>query len=367
MGDSTKVSLGLVRTHPKMVKIIGVALTLGGTYVSASTVTAGFCTGLEPGNYAHDTEDCLTGYYYTCSITSPDDPLLEQCTTDATGAQMAWNDCLKYCDFASNVDCSTSCDATTTTAVSTTTDIVTMAGMDSSSLTCDSDGIFAYNDYCADGYFYQCSNGAAYIKKCTDGLIYDSASGVCNHAEAVADCTSDDSGSGSMPTGYDADFCSDKSDGDHVFQESCGLGYYYSCVATYTFLMTCSSDLIFDSNSGTCNYAADVSDCTVENNSGVTVSPTSDIVSCEFDETNADFGKCVTTNWCDGKVSGIYLPDDTADCEAGMYYMCNWGTYAKMSCNAGQRWYVPSATAEDDLSWATQWYGYCADESLVQC
>jgi len=318
--------------------------------------TAGFCDDKLAGNYQHDTEALDSGFYYTCATDESSDPLEFQCPMNATGFQMVYNpnngnaDCSivspgGYCDHSDNVDFSAGngldaaidCpiessgdDATTvaaTTAGATTNVVVTTADPTTVAVT-------------------------------TPG-------GTTAGATTAAPAT--------MPAGYSAVHCASMASGNHVFEESCAAGYYYQCSNGFTYLQQCPAGTVFDLSTESCNWADEVGDCASvdEDNSSATTAAattaapgtTAEVQSCDFEWGSETMGQCVTSNWCSGKDSGYYQPDDTTACESGTYYMCNWGVYTELTCGAGFRWNIPNPAPE----WATQWYGYCDVQDNVTC
>jgi len=312
-----------------------------------AAVTAGFCDGLAAGNYQHDTEALDSGYYYTCATEEDSDPIENLCPQADVmdNAGVVSKEQLVYNPNNGNADCS----------------IVSPGG---------------YCDFAANVDF-SAGNGVDASIDCTA----DDGSGSATTTTTVAVTTT---ALASEPAGYNAAFCASLDSGNQIFADSCAEGFYYQCANGMTYLMQCPTGTVFSPSLGTCDWADDVSDCasaatttaavttTMDSGSGAATTTTtaaattttvSEVVSCDYDWSSATFGECQTTNWCNGKASGFYPADTTAECDAGTYYSCNMGVFTELACGAGTRWYVPSPLP----SWATQWYGYCNDAADVTC
>jgi len=324
---------------------IATVAALAGAQAAA---TAGFCDGQLAGNYQHDTEAVDSGFFYTCATDDDVEPIENMCPQADVmdDAGVVSKEQLVYNPNNGNADCS----------------IVSPGGY------CD----FAEN------------------------VDFDTNSGVDASIDCTADDASGDDGSGAVttttavtttvaatePAGYSATFCQSLGSGNQIFADSCAEGYYYQCANGLTYLMQCPTGTVFSPTLGTCDWSDDVSDCaaaatttaavttTMDSGSGAITTTTaaatttaSEVDSCDYDWESPTFGECATTNWCNGKSSGFYAADSTAECDAGTYYSCNMGVFTELACGAGTRWYVPNPLP----AWATQWYGYCNDAADVTC
>jgi len=329
--------------------VIATAAALVGAHAGAykRSVTAGFCDGQLAGNYQHDTEAPENGFFYTCATDDDVDPIVNMCPQADVmdDAGVVSKEQLVYNPNNGNADCS----------------IVSPGGY------CD----FAENvDFTTDG-------GVDASIDCTAGSG-DDGSGAVTTTTAVTTTVA-----ATEPAGYSATFCQSLGSGNQIFADSCAEGYYYQCANGLTYLMQCPTGTVFSPSLGTCDWSDDVSDCaaaattttaavttTMDSGSGAITTTTaaatttvSEVDSCDYDWESPTFGECTTTNWCNGKSSGFYAADSTAECDAGTYYSCNMGVFTELACGAGTRWYVPNPLP----AWATQWYGYCNDAADVTC
>merc|ERR1712066_1187462 len=279
-------------------------VTVGAIAGAHAAATAGFCDGQLAGNYQHDTEPVDSGFFYTCATDEDVDPIENMCPQADVmdDAGVVSKEQLVYNPNNGNADCS----------------IVSPGG---------------YCDF------------AANVDFTTD-------SGV----DASIDCTVEDDGSGDAVT---------------------------TTTVEVTTTMMATEPAVFSPTLGTCDWSDDVSDCavaptttttgvttTMDSGSGAATTTTeaatttvSEVESCDYDWESPTFGERTTTNWCNGKKSGFYPADSTAECDAGTYYSCNMGVFTELACGAGTRWYVPNPLP----AWATQWYGYCNDAADVTC
>merc|ERR1712168_1470649 len=248
------------------------------------SVTAGFCDGQLAGNYQHDTEAPESGFFYTCATDDDVDPIENQCPQADVmdDAGVVSKEQLVYNPNNGNADCS----------------IVSPGGF------CD----FAAN------VDFTMNNG---VDASIDCSVKDDGSGdaVTTTVEVTTTMMATE------PAGYSATFCQSLDSGNQIFADSCAEGYYYQCANGLTYLMQCPTGTVFSPTLGTCDWSDDVSDCTAApttTTAGVTT--TMDSGSGAATTTTA---ASTTTNWCNGKKSGFYPADTTAECDAGTYYSCN--------------------------------------------
>merc|ERR1712066_852153 len=294
-------------------------VTVGAIAGAHAAATAGFCDGQLAGNYQHDTEPVDSGFFYTCATDEDVDPIENMCPQADVmdDAGVVSKEQLVYNPNNGNADCS----------------IVSPGG---------------YCDFAANVDFTTDSGVDASIDCTADDASGDDGSGAVTTSTAVTTTVA-----ATEPAGYSATFCQSLDSGNQIFADSCAEGYYYQCANGLTYLMQCPTGTVFSPTLGTCDWSDDVSDCAA--------APTTTTAGVT---TTMDSGSgAATTTWCNGKSSGFYPADSTAECDAGTYYSCNMGVFTELACGAGSRWYVPNPLP----AWATQWYGYCNDAADVTC
>jgi len=182
---------------------------------------------------------------------------------------------------------------------------------------------------------------------------------VCDYTTGL--CVSDNWCSGKESGYYAAESAEDQAAGKYIM---CNWGAYEE--------MTCASGIWTvpvptpEWASQWYGFCAEVEDATTASATTADANATTAdpaLGTCDLDPESATFGACVTNDWCSGKISGMYRADDTTECEAGKYYMCNWGHTEELFCEAGFRWY----NDRTDKDWATQWYGFCDFAENVAC
>ncbi|KHN74319.1 Chondroitin proteoglycan 2 [Toxocara canis] len=112
---------------------------------------------------------------------------------------------------------------------------------------------------CSPGYFH-CWKGATSFAKCTHGLVFNPDAGRCDFRRNNRHCAQGGTRTASAvpSSGGQVSVCSNRADG--LYAEGCAARYFacYSGIASY---MSCSAGLVFDANSGLCDFREKVAAC----------------------------------------------------------------------------------------------------------